>query len=434
MTGAGETFVLVSGDDDVRLTSAPAGSAVPAGAAGSCGGVRPAGRDRGRDRRARADRRRGEEGLSVFEREPGRRLRAPPADPGGGLRRRRDRAARRRRRGRDLGLADLGRRRWCAPARAPSGRRCRVRRGPAAAARPRPGLRRGAVSSPTRATRRTRGSRAPRAALGADGRALLALGDRRTRACARRPSPPPGRPSVRRWRRSVRDQAGITPLVLADGRRAVAWTDNAPIFSGRRTPAGCTSRSRARPARRRRRRRRSRSARRATARCAPRSRSCCRCAAAPRATSAARSTTTRSTTPGLSLARAGTALLRFRPLQHAGRTRDGPGRCACVVRWSAPGSSAVRSVTEHVRLRRLPAPRLPRIQACARAGCPAAGSRCAGARTARPIDAYWYVYGTRVADPKRDGDFVDLGSAPAGDRRRHRVVLRGRARASVTRW
>ena len=111
----------------------------------------------------------------------------------------------------------------------------------------------------------------------------------------------------------------------------------------RRTPAVCTSRSRTHPRRRPRPRRRSRSARRATARCGPRSRSCCRSAAARRATSGRTLDDDPVDDPGASLASAGTALLRFRPSEHADRARDGRGSVRVVVRWSAPGSGAVRT-------------------------------------------------------------------------------------------
>ena len=107
-----------------------------------------------------------------------------------------------------------------------------------------------------------------------------------------------------------------------------------------------------------------------------------------------------------------------------------PGTIPVVVRWSAPGSGAVSSVTEQVRLRRLPAPRLPRILGL-RARRLSGGRVEVRWRTDGPtIDAVWVAWGTRVAgEPKRVSDIVTSATAPAGDRRRHRVVLRDARRA-----
>jgi hypothetical protein len=267
----------------------------------------------------------------------------------------------------------------------------------------------------------------PRATLGADGRALLGWGiqDAGVRAATVTAA---GQAERQTLATAVRDQGGITPLVLADGRRAVAWTDNAPIFSvppyaGRLhlaledapapPPVPAPELRVGAP--------RDRSLRPAQALLLP-----VRCSAA----CDVRATLDDDPVddPGASLASAGTAWLRFRPSSTPLAPRR-PGAVRVVVRWSAPGSSVVRSSTERVRLRRLPPPRLPRIRAL-RARRLSGGRVEVRWRTDAPtVDAYWFVYGSRVSDPKRDGDVVAFGSAPAGDRRTFRVVLRDARRA-----
>ena len=134
VTGAGETFVLVNDEEDVRLTSAPSRSAVPAGPPARAQLLRRV-RDRGHDRRARAGRRRDRRGPERVRARAGWGLRAPPLDPRLGLRLGRCRVARRRRRGRQLGLQHLG---GGDGAVRPGGLRAsgRVRRGATEAARP----------------------------------------------------------------------------------------------------------------------------------------------------------------------------------------------------------------------------------------------------------------------------------------------------------
>ena len=98
---------------DVRLTSAPMGSAFPPGRVLLPGtGPHSPGRSRPRTDGRVLIAAAGEKGLvRVRARARRRRVRAPPGDPRREqLRRRRDRAARRRRGGRDLGARDRGRR------------------------------------------------------------------------------------------------------------------------------------------------------------------------------------------------------------------------------------------------------------------------------------------------------------------------------------
>ena len=259
-----------------------------------------------------------------------------------------------------------------------------------AAARPRPVPSASGLVTADPAIRPYEGQHAPRAAARRRRPRAARLGHRRTAACGRRPSPPPGCPSVRRWRASVRDPAGVTPLVLADGRRAVAWTDNAAIFSVPpvRRPAAPRARGRSAPPRRRRPELevgapRDRSLRPAQSLVLP-----VRCSAACdlRGDAGRR--------PDL---RPGGLARRARARRCCGSGRSSmpvaprrPGPVRVVVRWSAPGSSSgalgARSTCGCGACRRRGC---RGSWTCARAGCPAGGSRCAGARTARPIDAVW---------------------------------------------
>ena len=110
------------------------------------------------------------------------------------------------------------------------------------------------------------------AALGADGRALLvwATDDRGLGTATVTSS---GRTEISQLGSPLREPLGPSPLLLADGSRALAWTDDHSIFTSRTVrPGVCTWRSRALPARPRRRRLRSRSAGRGGAPSGPLSR------------------------------------------------------------------------------------------------------------------------------------------------------------------
>jgi hypothetical protein len=422
VTGSGEAFVLVSGDD-VRLTSAPSGAPFPPGRRLLGGFAREgaiAATTDGRVLIAVG----AMEGLTVFEREPGgdlaRRplIRVADSDDAGILLR-------------DDGAAVVT---WGAQTSVGA----MVRSGPGAfgppasfaePAAPRPDRDRSlgvGLFATDPGDPPLEGYSRPRAVFGPDGSALLAWGiaDAGVRVATITASGPPEREALGS---SVRDQGGITPLLLADGRRAVAWTDNAALFSvppyvGRLHLALEGAPTVAAPAPE-------------LEVLAPRDRTLrpgqtlllpVRCSAA----CDLRGTLDDDANydPGISLDRPGTALLRFRPSNIPVAPRR-PGPVRVVVRWSAPGSSTVRSVTENVRLRRLPAPRLPRILDV-RARRLSGGRVEVRWRTDGPtIDALWYVYGSRVADLKREKDYVSFAVAPAGDRRSHRVVLKDSRRA-----
>ncbi len=397
VTGAGETFVLVNDEEDVRLTSAPPGAPFPPArrlTRSFSGESAIAATTDGRVLAAVVT----DEGLSVFEREPGGDFARRPLirDAGFGSA--------------DVVLRDDGAAvvSWGFSTSVAA----MVRSGPgafgppAAFAEERPkrpnrdktfglGLSIAEDGEPPY-ERQTR----PRAALGADGRALVAWGIESggVRAATVTASGQSERQSLAT---PVRDQAGMTPLVLADGRRAVAWTDNTaiasvPPYAGRLHLALENASTAAAlapeieigaPL--------DRSLRPAQPLVLP-----VRCSAACDLRGIADDDPIDDA--GASLDGPGTALLRFRPSSTPiAPARPGPLRV--VVHWSAPGSTVVRSVTQQVRLRRLPAPRLPRIQGL-RARRLSGGRVEVRWRTDGPtVDASWIVWGNRVADPKRDG-------------------------------
>ena len=259
-----------------------------------------------------------------------------------------------------------------------------------------------------------------RVTLGADGRALLGWGipDGAVRAATVTAA---GMAERQTLGSVVRDPAGITPLELGDGRRALVWTDNLPIFAAARyagrlhfaldgqapAPAAVPEISVGAP--------RDRSLRPGQSLVLP-----IRCRTACDVRGAFDENPIFDA--GASRSRAGTALLRFWPGQTPVAPRT-PGPVRIRVRWSAPGSGAVRTRTLSVRLRRLPAPRLPRIEDVRVRRLADDRLEVRWRADGPSIDAHWSVTGTRVADPKRLGDIVTVGSAPDGDRRRFRVVL-----------
>ena len=77
------------------------------------------------------------------------------------------------------------------------------------------------------------GRPALRLLLGADGRAAGDLGRRRPGAPTRTTLDPGSPPVVARVGSPLRDPQGLTPLLLADGTRAIAWSDNNAPLAGR---------------------------------------------------------------------------------------------------------------------------------------------------------------------------------------------------------
>ena len=334
-------------------------------------------RRRGRRLAAAADGRvlvavRRRDGLVVFEREPGGEfVRRPPSAPR--VRVRGGRRCRRRRRGRHWGP----RRRFGVCALRPGRLRTagHPHRGAAVAADRR---RRQVGLAVNEAPPYEGGSRARPDRRGRPRAADLGI---EAPASESRPSPPQERraPALAA---TVRDAAGSRRCCSTTAAARSRGPTTPRSSPSPRTPAVCTSLWRTHPRRRPRPRRRSRSARRATARCGPRRRSCCRSAAARRATSGARWTTSRSMT-------------RAPRWRARGRRCCGSGRAACRSHRDAPVQSAsscagrhrarawYAPITQRVRLRRLPAPRLPRIVAVRARRLAGGESRCGGARTAR---------------------------------------------------
>jgi hypothetical protein len=261
-----------------------------------------------------------------------------------------------------------------------------------------------------------------RVALGADGRALLVWATH-DRALGTATVTAAGRTEIHALGSPLRGPLGPSPLLLADGTRALAWTDNRSILSsgpragrlhlaleGAPAPPAPPSPRIAVGAPRRR-----------ALRPAQPLRLPVRCSAA---------CDLRAWRPGqprnfitASLARAGTAELRFDPLFAAIAPRR-PGPVRITVQSGAPGASSAQRRTVRVQLRRLPAPPLPRIVnlRVRRRG----NDLVVRWRTNVPVrDAYQYVYATRTARVERDPTARFGVPGPRG--RSFRVVLRDAA-------
>jgi hypothetical protein len=263
-----------------------------------------------------------------------------------------------------------------------------------------------------------------RAALGPDGRALLAWGTvgRGTRTATVTTA---GGAEIGRLGSSVRDPAGVTPLLLAGGGRAIAWSDGYGVFSF--APSAnrlhlAIEGAAAAPA-----------------------------AAAPELTiGAPRDRTLRPSQtlwlpvrcraacdvhgqipgqvsePNIALARAGTALLRFDPI--GGQVAAPNGKPVKVVlRWSAPGSRELKQRTFSVPLRGLPAPPLPRIENLRVRRLSGGRIDVRWSTDVAARDAYFYVYGTRTRSLRTGAP--SLRVVAGRGRRSFHVTLRDAARA-----
>jgi hypothetical protein len=266
-------------------------------------------------------------------------------------------------------------------------------------------------------------SEALSAALGADGRALLVWATE-DRALGTATVTSSGRTEIGTLGSRLREPFGPSPLLLADGSRALAWTDDHSIFTsgpsaGRlhlalegapgspASPApqvtiGRPRRSALRPAQ----------PLRLPVRC---SAACDLRAWLP---------DHRQTFVNASLDRAGTVDLRFDPhLEAIAPARPGP--ISIIVQSGSPGATQPQRQTARVRLRRLAAPPLPHIEdlRVRRRG----DDLVVRWRTdVRPRDAYQLVYATRTRDNERDPSPV-YGEV-TGRGRSFRVVLRDAAR------
>ncbi len=261
------------------------------------------------------------------------------------------------------------------------------------------------------------------AALGADGRALLAWATE-DRALGTATVTSSGRTEIGTLGSPLRAPFGPSPLLLADGSRALAWTDDHSVFTsgpfaGRLHLAlegapGPPASSPPQVTVGRPRRRALRPAQPLTlpVRC---STACDLQAWLPGR---------RQTNVNASLERAGTVDLRFDPY-FAAIAPARPGTISITVRSGPPGARQPQRQTARVRLRRLPAPPFPHIEdlRVSRRG----HDLVVRWRTdVRPRDAYQLVYATRTRDIERDlspvyGDVTGRG-------RSFRVVLRDGAR------
>jgi hypothetical protein len=198
-----------------------------------------------------------------------------------------------------------------------------------------------------------------RVVLGADGRALLAWGtEGHGTGIATVTSA--GLTESGRLGSTIRDPAGVTPLLLAGGARAIAWADGNGLFSSLpyadrlhlaiegaapAPVAAVPELAVGAP--------RDRTLRPAQALVLPVT---CRAACDLHASIAGQEAE-----PIMTLPRAGRALLRFEPVVRALASPTGKP-VEVELRWSAPGAHAAQHRTVAVALRRLPAPPLPRIE------------------------------------------------------------------------
>jgi hypothetical protein len=198
-----------------------------------------------------------------------------------------------------------------------------------------------------------------RAVLDADGRALLAW-DTEGHGTGTATVTSAGRTEFGLLGSTLREPAGVTPLLLAGGGRAIAWSDSnglfsSPPYAGRlhlaiegaaRPPAAAVPRLVVGAPR-------DATLRPAQSLVLPVT---CRAACDIHASIARQAPQ-----PILSLPRAGTALLRFEP---AFRALASPSAKPLQVelRWSAPGAREAKHRTVAVAVRRLPAPPFPRIE------------------------------------------------------------------------
>lgn len=252
-----------------------------------------------------------------------------------------------------------------------------------------------------------------RVELGADGRALLAWS---TELEGGRLATVTSAGAVERqaFGGPLREAFGATPLLLGGGARAVAWTDNrtvlaGPPYAGRLHLAveGAADAITTSPP--------------ALHIGAPRDRTLrpsqqlalpVRCAAACDLRAQVGGSV-----QSISLTRAGTAWMRFDPVQRAIAPRR-PGRVPVRITWSAPGARDLRSRTASVRLRRLPATPLPRILdvRARRLGGGVVEVRWTTDRAT--ADASFGVFGTRRPSLDEPGGPVPVAVARGGPRRR----------------
>lgn len=251
-----------------------------------------------------------------------------------------------------------------------------------------------------------------RAAFGPDGRALLAWGGEGGRAQLATVTAA-GVTERHPFGGPVRDAFGTTPLLLADGTRAVAWTDRTTAFArgpfaGRVHLAieGAADAITAPPPALRVGAPRDPTLRPGQALVLP-----VRCDAACDVRAKVGHNV-----QGVSIPRAGTALLRFEPYERAIAPRR-PGPVGIRLTWSAPGARESRSREASVRLRRLPAPPVPRIENLRARRLEGGAVEVRWTTDVPTPDVFYGVYGTQNRSFARPGA-IAVEVALGGPRRR----------------
>ncbi|HEY6889263.1 MAG TPA: hypothetical protein VI300_15825, partial [Solirubrobacter sp.] len=264
-----------------------------------------------------------------------------------------------------------------------------------------------------------------RVLLGADGRAVLTWAAQ-NRVAHVATAGPTGAPQLERLGSPLRDPVGLTPLLLAGGTPAVAWSDEAfsraqlaprvhlavegvPAATREAVPAldvGAPRDASLRPA---------------------------QSLVLPVRCSAACDVRARTGNgildPQFTLSDAGTVQLRIDPFGEPVAPAK-PGRVKIKLSWGAPGAHVAQERTISVRLRRLPAPPFPRLLDV-RARRAKGGVVDVRWRTdVRARDATFSVIGTHSRSLGAHGPSTSASARGTGQRRFH-VRLTGAAR---TRW
>jgi hypothetical protein len=257
-----------------------------------------------------------------------------------------------------------------------------------------------------------------RALLGADGRALLAWGTE-GHGTGTATVTSAGRTEFGRFGSTIRDPAGVTPLLLAGGARAIAWSDgnglfSSPPYAGRlhlaiegaaQAPAVAAPGLEVGAPR-------DRTLRPAQSLVLPVT---CRAACDIHA-----SIGRQPPEPIVSLPRAGTTLLRFQPVTRALASPSGKP-VKVELRWSAPGARAAQHRTVSLPLRRLPAPPFPRIENLRVRRLDGGNVDVRWNTDVAALDAYFYVAGSRSRSEQARS--LSLGGTSGRGRRSFHVTL-----------
>jgi hypothetical protein len=267
-----------------------------------------------------------------------------------------------------------------------------------------------------------------RAVLGADGRALLAWGTE-GHGTGTATVTSAGRTEFGRLGSTIRDPAGVTPLLLAGGARAIAWSDGNGVFSSPPYAArlhlaieGAAQAPAAPPPLLDVGAPLDRTLRPAQALVLPVT---CRAACDIHASIARQEPE-----QIVSLPRAGTARVRFQPVIRAQASPSGKP-VKVELSWSAPGAREAKRRTVAVPLRRLPAPPFPRIVNLRARRLDGGRVDVRWSTDVAVRDATFYVYGARTNSERAEP--IALRSAKGGGRRSFHVTLKDAARARYVR-